>query len=111
MATTILPLIEPTQIAATATSYYRAGVVTRVDKMTVSNPGNAPTTVTLFLVPSTGSAGATTTLVNARSINTNESWDVWPFIGQVLAVGDAIYAEAGSAATLNLFAAGTQVSG
>lgn len=112
MSVTIQPLFEPVQLAAAATNYFVAGSPTRIDKMTVANPDSANSyTVTIYWVPQSGAAGVANAIVTTRRLQPLETWDVYPMIGQVLNVGDAISALASTAAKVNFFASGTVFSG
>lgn len=110
MAVNIQPLIEVLPLTNAVATYFTAQVPTRIDKMTVANPTAGAATVTIHWVPNGGSAADNNALVKTRSVQSLESWDVWPFIGQVLAVGDTIQAVASAGATINLAASGTTVS-
>lgn len=111
MSVVIKPLFEPVQLTNANVTYYTAPVPTRVDKMTLTNPTAGAATATIYWVPSGGAAADGNAMVKSRSIQSLESWDVWPFIGHVLAVGDLIVAVASAGATINFFASGTAVSG
>lgn len=110
MAVVILPLFEVRQLTNAAVTYYTAPVATRIDKMTLHNPTAGAATATIYWVPSGGAAAAANALVTTRPIQSLESWDVTPFIGQVLAAGDFISALASAGAVLNFVASGTRVS-
>jgi hypothetical protein len=112
MSVIITPLFEPTQLTGAAATYFTAQVATQISKMTVSNPSSTTSyTCTIYWVPSGGTAGPANAIVTTRAIQPLETWDVWPFIGHVLAAGDFISAFASTAAKLNFFASGTTVSG
>lgn len=111
MAVTIQPLFEPQQIASTITTYFTAGVATRIDALTVTNVNSGARVVSFYWVPSGGAANSTNQIVASRPLQPNESWDVSPFIGQVLNPGDSLAAICDSAAAVNLFGSGTAVSG
>ena len=53
-----------------------------------------------------GAPRAANQIAPSRALQPGETWTVWPFIGQTLAVGDTIQALASSAAELNFFASG-----
>ena len=110
MAVNIQPLIEVVPLTNATATYFTAQVPTRIDKMTVANPTGGAATVSIYWVPQSGTAGDSNVLVKTRPVQSLESWDVWPFIGQVLAVGDTIQAVASAGATINLAASGTTVS-
>lgn len=112
MSAVIQPLFEPTQLTASAATYFTAQAPTRIDKMTVANPDTAVGyNVTIYWVPAGGGAGVANAIVSTRRLQPGETWDVFPFIGHVLGVGDLIDAVASTAAKINFFASGTVVSG
>lgn len=111
MATiTLLPLFEPLQLAAAASPLFTAIAPTRVDKLTVTNTDAAARTVSFYWVPGGGTFGAANLLVSARPLQVGESWDVQPFMGHVLAVGDQLFGLASAAGVVNVFGSGVQVT-
>lgn len=106
------PLIEPVQIANSATVYYTStGVTTAVDKMTVSNPSaSTPYSVIIYWVPSGGSPGTANILLPLTFVQPGSALDILNFIGHTLGIGDEIAALASTAAALNFFASGRTFS-
>ena len=112
MSVGITPLFEPVQLTNAAVTYFTAQVPTQIQKLTLNNP-SATTAykATINWVPSGSSATSANQIVTSRYLQALESWDVWPFIGHVLNVGDFISAFADTGAKLNFFGSGTTVSG
>jgi hypothetical protein len=105
-------LIQDTQIAASATTYYTAGagVQTRIDKFTVTNPTATARTVTIYLLPSGGTASDADVVISARGINAGETYTCPEVVGQWLNSGGFIQALASAATALSLRASGVEVT-
>lgn len=111
MANSLQPLFEPVQLTNAAALYYTAVAKTRIDKMTVANPSATVSyTFTAYWVAAAGTPVTANILQPARAILPHEAYDVFPFIGQTLGVGDMIYAVASTGAVLNFFASGLVMS-
>lgn len=109
MTISVQRLFQPTQVPAIAGLIYTATAAVRIDKLTVANPSSTTASVlTVYWVPAGSAAGATNVIAASRTLQPYDSWDVWPFMGHVLANGDAIWAVATGAA-LNIFGSGTVV--
>jgi hypothetical protein len=110
---TITPtvLIEPKLAEATNTVQYTAdGVNAIVDKFTVTNNGAAPATITINVVTSLGTAGASNRIVNARNIEVGECYTCPELVGQVLVDADYISTTASAATTLTIRASGREIT-
>lgn len=106
MSASNVPLIQALQVPATNTLVFTASAKTRLDAVTLYNPiGNAACLVTLSIVPAGGSAAAPDQITSHNCLP-GETFPVFGMIGQSLAIGDMIYALAGTAALVNLFASG-----
>jgi hypothetical protein len=110
MAITNKCIVEPVVLGVTATSYYTAPVNTSVviKKATVSNVGSAAAKVTLYLIPSGGTApsGETTPAV---AVAVGRSLELFEIEGHVLNAGDSISALSDTASTLSLRISGVEV--
>lgn len=111
MAVTNMPLVEGAQLTAAAATYYTAPQNTTaiVKKLTVTNTSAGAVTVTLYKVPSAGTAGAANTITSAKSIAPGATYEAFEFENHVLAAGDMIQALASAAASLTLAASGLQI--
>ena len=69
----------------------------RILKATATNDTSTATTITAYLVPPGGAAGAANMVINAKAIGPNEDVDLDALIGQVLDTGDFISMLAGVA--------------
>ena len=104
------PLIQAYQVPGTNTLVFTATTRTRIDAATLYNPvGNATTLVTLSILPVGGSI---TAVDQIGSYNCMAGIPVIAFamIGQSLNIGDAIYAQAGTASLVNLFVSGLETT-
>lgn len=111
MSLTPAVLIAPQQVANATTTYYTStGLKTRIDKLTVTNPTATARSITIYLVPSAGSANDGTTIVKDKVINAGETWNCPDVVGQILAAGGTIQAVASAATALTISAAGVQIT-
>lgn len=109
MAATAAVLIASTTVPATNTVFYTAALTTQIANLTLTNPSAAPVTVTLYLVPQGGSAGATTQ-ISLKPLNINETWPAPEWIGKIMAKGDTLVGTASTGAAVVISASGTQFS-
>jgi hypothetical protein len=111
MGITPKALVTPQQIANATTTYYTStGLRTRIDKLTVTNPTAGAATVTIYLVPSGGSAGDSTTISKTKSVASLETWNCPDVVGHILEAGGTLQAVASAATTLTLAVSGAQLS-
>lgn len=104
-------LVPTTQLTNAAATYYTAlaNVSAEIGAATATNVTGAPRTVTVYLVASGGTAGATNTVVQTRSIPANSSVQLWELIGQKVPTGATIQALADAGAAVNLTIGGYEV--
>ena len=106
------PFGTAAQIANSATTYYTAtNLRARIDKCTVCNTTAGAINLTIYKVPSGGSASATNTLISARSIAAGETYTCPEVVGHWLEAGGFISALASAATSLSLEMSGIEVSG
>lgn len=104
-------LISPQQLTnATATYYTSTNLITRIDKLSITNTTAGAVTATIYLVPDGGSAGNSTTVTSAKSIQAGETWNCPDVVGQVLNIGGTIQAVASANTSLTISAAGVTIS-
>ena len=103
--------ITAAQLTASAATYYTAPANTRsiIKKLTFTNTSGGALTVTVYLVPSGGTASATNTLVSAQSIGAGECWECYPAQGQVLQTGGTLQANASAATSITIQGAVAEV--
>lgn len=100
---------QPVQPGVSATVDYTVPSGFRADckQMTVSNPNATAYQITVYLVPSGGSPGATNVLVPGITVPPNSVLSLAQyFCNQVMNVGDTIQSLASTAAKLTLMAGG-----
>jgi hypothetical protein len=112
MAVNLRTIVQPVQMAATATTQYTSPVGTRViiDKATVTNTDIVNRTFSVNLVPSGGSASNTNLVIDTRAVFPDETYLCPELIGQVLGPGDFISTVASSANALSLRISGREVT-
>lgn len=87
-------IIEGSQLTGSAATYYTAPAATRarIRKLTFCNTTVGAVAVTVYLIPSGGSAGAANTLWSAKSLAPGETKECYEAQGHVLETGDFIQA-------------------
>jgi hypothetical protein len=109
------PVLEivPAQIApSTQTTLYTspAGITTRIDKLSVQNNDGSSHTISINLVPSGASVGASNRTTNGQVVLPAQTWNSPNEYGHYLNPGDAISVIASTAGQLVILVGGTQVS-
>lgn len=107
MTTQRATLIPSKEVDASETTQYTStGVTTTIWNCTVTNKTGSAATITIRIVPSGGSAGATNTIISARSIAAGECYPCPELVGKVLGDGQFISTLAGTANALVINAGG-----
>ena len=91
--------------ASPGAAYYTAPTTLKkaiIKSLSFCNTDTTPQSVTIYLVPSGGSAGAANTLVSARSLLAGESWCCQEAENKVLAAGDALTCLASTASKISV---------
>lgn len=86
MTTTAKRLVSGSQLTAAAATYYTAPALTRsiIKAAQLTNTTAGVVAVTMYLVPAAGSAGATNTVISARSIAAGETYNCPELVNAVL---------------------------
>jgi hypothetical protein len=110
MAVTVKPLIGSKQMEAAQTTQYTAANCTAIiDKFTATNTSASNAVISVNLVSSGGSAGATNLIVDNRAIAPDETYTFPELVGQVLANGGFI-STTGTASALTIRASGREIT-
>ena len=110
MAITFKTLIPAKDTETVQTPQYTATTFrAAVDKMTTTNTGAATATLTVNLLPSGGTAGASNTIIKARQIAAGECYLCPEMVGQIVEVIGSISTLA-SAAGITIACAGREFS-
>lgn len=99
-----IPVAIPSiQLGATATLIYTAPTATTstIGNMSFSNTSGSPVAITVYNVPSAGSAGTTNIVVPSFTLSAGQSYVPPQLIGLSLAPGATLQALAGTAAVIN----------
>lgn len=112
MSVSAKALFEPLQATNANTTQYTApaGVRTIIDKFTGTNTTGAAATLTVNLVANAGAAGATNTIVLAKTLQPGEAYTFPEIVGHVLNPGDFISTLAGTAAAITIRGSGREVA-
>lgn len=105
--------ITSAQLTTAAATYYTAPANTKVvlKKLTFTNTDTVARTVTVYLVPSAGTAGVTNILVSARAIAAGDTYDCQEALGQTLRIGGFIQALSDVASKVTIQGAISEVVG
>jgi hypothetical protein len=111
MSVTAKNLIASKHAAGSATTEYTAAAATRViiDKFTATNITGGAITLTIYLVPSGGSAGASNTIISALSIAAGATTDLTQLQNQILNSGDFVSVFASAATSIVIRMSGREV--
>jgi hypothetical protein len=112
MSVTDKAIIETGYAANSETTQYTAatGVRTTILKFTGTNVTGSAATLTVRLVPSGGTAGASNAIVLTKSIEAGGSYTFPELIGHTLNSGDFISTLCGTASAIVIRATGREVS-
>ena len=110
MTVTAKPLIGSKEMEAAQTTQYTAvNCTTVIDKFTATNTSASNAVISVNLVSSGGSAGATNLIVDSRSIAPDETYTFPELVGQVLANGGFI-STTGTATALTIRSSGREIT-
>lgn len=105
------PLFSALQaLAALTTQYTASGVRAIIDKFTGTNTTASAATLTVYIVPSGGSATASNRIVSTRSLAAGETYTFPEMVGHVLNPGDFIATESGTNNAITIRASGREVN-
>ena len=95
MSTTPTVLVAGVALTGSAATYYTAptGARTTVKSASVTNTTGGNISLTLYRVPSGGTAAATNTVISARTISGGETYNCPELVNKVLHAGDTIQAK------------------
>lgn len=111
MAVTPKVLIPAKQAEAVQTTQYTATAVKAIiDKFTVTNTSAGNVTLSVNIVTSGGSAGASNLILDARAIAPDETYTCPELVGQVLEAGGFISTLASAATSLTIRCSGREIS-
>ena len=111
MATTPKPLLDPALVANSTTTYYTVPTATTtiIKHLALHNTSASPVQVTVYLVESGGTAGASNQIFK-KTIASLESYPVYSALNATLEAGATIQAIAGTASAVSLHASGNEVT-
>lgn len=87
LALTAVTVVDPVQIAASATTYYTApataGGFAKVVELTVANDTTTAITFTVYKVPNGGTAGDDNIIVKNQTLNSGDSFSITELLGSI----------------------------
>lgn len=110
MTSPVKQIIENQQLTGSAAMLYTspAGVWTQITSLGAVNVDTAVHSVTIYIVPNGGTAGAATLSTSAFALLPGQNYNGQNEYGMVLNPSDAIWALADSPAVVNIQASGLQ---
>lgn len=104
----IIQIVNSVQLTGSAALLYTspAGVWTQIMKLSAKNTDTSVRVITLYLVPSGGSALTATIITGPQGIFVGATFNDPNVYGQVLNPGDALWGFADVTAKVNVFASG-----
>ena len=111
MASVETVLIESKTLEDVQTDQYMStGVRTRIHKFTLTNQDAVARAVSVNLIPSGGSAGASNLIVKARNILPGQTYECPELVGQLLASGGKISTLAPAGSSVTCRASGVEIA-
>ena len=111
MAIVVKDLISSKYAEATSTTQYTAsGVTAIIDKFTAVNRSASDATISVYLVPSGGTAGDSNIVLKNKSINPGDTYSITEAMGHVLEAQDSIVTIASVASAISLKASGREIT-
>ncbi len=111
MTVSIKVLIPATQAASSQTTQYTAlNCKAIIDKFTITNTTAGNVTISVNLVTSGGSAGASNLIMDTRAIAPDETYTCPELVGQALESGSFISTIASAATSLTIRASGREIT-
>ncbi len=112
MTSPVSEIITARFAPATQTVLYTSpsGVVTRLDKISVTNVTGAVALISINLVPFGGTVGSSNLTTSNQAIQANSTFNSPNEYGHCLNAGDSISVIAGTASALVIAVAGTQLT-
>lgn len=112
MATRVVKMVTGNQLTTSVATYYTSPSNTQcvIRKLSFCNTSAGAVTVTVYLVPSGGTAGASNTLHSAKSLAAGETWSSPDAEGQVLGSGATLQMLASAATSITCIATGMEIT-
>ena len=111
MTVTVKVLIPAKQAENTQTTQYTASLCkTIIDKFTATNTSASVVTLSVNIVTSGGSTGASNLIVDSRAIAVNETYTFPELVGQSLEAGSFISTIASAATSITIRASGREIT-
>ena len=104
-------LVAGSQLTASVATYYTCGTNTTavIQSASVVNTSANARTVTVYRVPSGGTAAASNMLISAFSLGPGEAYTCPELLGKVLGAGDTIQALADSTTAVSIQVSGVEI--
>jgi hypothetical protein len=103
-------LVPTAQLTNAAAPYYQpSGVIGDIASATATNVTAGVVTVTVYLVPASGTPVTGNIVVQTRNVPANSAIQLWEIIGQKVPDGGSIQAKASANTSINLSVGGYEI--
>lgn len=111
MATTYRNIIPSKLIESVSTAQYTIATSRAIiDKFTAINTDTVERTITVYLVPISGSATSANVITISRPISPNQTISIHEIVGHVIEPGGSIYTAASAASVISIRASGREIT-
>lgn len=111
MAQVAKRIISGSQLTASAATYYTVPANTKcvLKRITFCNTDTVPRAITIYLVPSAGSAADSNTITKTKTLYPNETWSCPDSEGHVIEAGGTVQAMADAATAITIIGSGVEI--
>lgn len=112
MASPFKDLVPPVLLTTSTDTQYTAPLSTKavITAATITNSTGTSRTATVYLVPSGGSAGASTTIISAKAITPGDTYVCLELIGKVIEPSGSIQTVASANSALTFQVSGVETA-
>jgi len=112
MATTLKQLVAPQYLTATPDVFYTTstGVVTLLRRLTFHNSDVDTQTVSIWIVPSSGTADDSNLILDAKAVGADQTYTFPDIESHVMKSGDTFVVQASAATSIMMILSGTEIS-
>jgi hypothetical protein len=110
MSVTVGNIIPAKEAENAQTAQYTAEVTTIIDKFTATNTGGATPSISINIVPLSGSAGDDNLIVKSKAFAADETYEFPELVGHTMKVGDFISTIASATGEITIRASGRLIT-
>lgn len=112
MAVTVKNIIPAKRAENSQTTQYTSPTATKtiIDKFTATNTTSGAVTLSINLIPASGSPSSSNLVMSLKAIAAGENYTCLEVVGQVLEAGGFISTIAGASNSLNIISSGREIT-